>query len=87
MNIVETFGLPDGKAARLFWTSGYIGLAQAVYQTYTNTGETSERTRHIGNCATRWGISRRCAEALLAGKCEYTLSDDTVTITRPVVEE
>lgn len=87
MKIVETFGLPDGKAARLFWTPGYIALSQAVAMTYRDTGETSELSRHTSNCAARWGISRRCAEALLAGECEYTLSDDTVTITRPVVEE
>jgi hypothetical protein len=87
MKITETFTLPDGKAARLFWTPGYIGLAQAVYRTYTDTKETSERARHASNCAARWGISRRCTEAILTGQCEYILSGDTVTITRPVVEE
>ena len=87
MNITEIFPLSPSKAERLFWTSGYVALSQAVATTYRNTGETSELARHTSNCAARWGISRRCAEALLAGKCEYTLSDDTVTITRPVVEE
>lgn len=86
MKITETFGLPHGKAARLFWMPGYVALSREIYLCYTSTNEMSERARHLGNCASRWGISRRCAEAMLTGECEYELSDDTVTITRPVME-
>ncbi len=87
MNITETFTLPDSKASRLFWTPGYVALAKEVYKTYRKTGETSEMVRHVGNCATRWGISRRCAEAILSDGCTYELTDDSVTIVRPIVEE
>lgn len=87
MNIVETYKLAPTKAARLFWTPGYVGLSQAAYVTYTNLGETVERARHVRNMGDKWGISRRCAEAILTGEATYNLSDDTVTITRPVIEE
>ena len=87
MNIVETFKLAPTKAARLFWTPGYVGLSQAAYVTYTNLGETVERARHVRNCADKWGISRRCAEAILTGEGTYALSDDSVTITRPAIVE
>lgn len=87
MKITETFPLTFGTAYRLFWLPGYVSLAREVYDNYSRTGETSERARHISNCASRWGISRRCAEAMLTGECEYELSDNSVTITRPVVEE
>ena len=87
MNIVETYKLAPTKAARLFWTPGYVGLSQAAYVTYTNLGETVERARHVRNMGDKWGISRRCAEAILTGEAVYILSDDTVIITRPVIEE
>ncbi len=87
MKITETFRLADGMAPRMYWMTGYVALAREIYQSYTQTGETSERARHVSNCAARWGISRRCAEAMLTGECEYTLSDDDVTIIRPVMEE
>lgn len=87
MNISETFGLPDTKSSRLFWTPGYMSLSRMVYDNYTRQGETYERDRLVKNCASRWNISRRCSEAILTGEATYTLSDDTVTIVRPVMEE
>lgn len=87
MHIIEIFDLGPTKTDRLFWTSGYVGLSQAAYMTYSNLGETVERARHVRNMADKWGITRRCAEALLTGQATYRLSDDTVIITRPVIEE
>lgn len=87
MNITEIFQLVPSKAARLFWTPGYVSLSKTVYDNYTRQGETYERDRLIKNCASRWNISRRCSEAILTGEATYTLSDDTVTIVRPVMEE
>lgn len=85
--ITEIFTAPSTKAGRLFWLPEYIRLAKSVYDTYTRDGETSERHRHIGNCASRWGISRKCAEALLEGTATYELSDNAVTVTRTFHEE
>ncbi len=87
MLIIETFQLPDTKQRRLFWKSGYVGLSQAAYITYSDLEETVERARHVRNCADKWGISRRCAEAILTGEGTYALSDDSVTITRPAIVE
>ena len=87
MNITEIFPLSPSKAERLFWTPGYVSLSQEVALTYRDTGETSELVRHTSNCASRWGISRRCARAILNGEGTYNLTDDSVIITRPVVEE
>ncbi len=87
MLIIETFKIPNTKQARLFWKGGYVGLSQAAYITYSNLGETVERARHVRNCADKWGISRRCAEAILTGEGTYALSDDSVTITRPAIVE
>lgn len=84
--ITEIFAAPSTKTEKLFWLPEYVRLAQSVYQTYTSTGETSERHRHVGNCASRWGISRRCAQAILTGEGNFKVSDDNVIITRPVVE-
>lgn len=87
MNITEIFPLSPSKADRLFWTSGYVALSQAVCDTYTKHNETVELARFTNNCASRWGISRRCAQAILNGEGTYSLTDDSVIITRPVVEE
>lgn len=84
--ITEIFTAPSTKAGRLFWLPEYVRLAKSVYDTYTGTGETSERHRHVGNCASRWGISRRCADAILTGEGDFKVSDDSIIITRPVVE-
>lgn len=87
MWIIETFKIPNTKQARLFWKGGYVGLSQAAYLTYSDLRETVERARHVRNCADKWGISRRCAEAILTGEATYALSDDSVTITRPAIVE
>ena len=84
--ITETFAAPSTKAEKLFWLPEYIRLAKSVYDTYTDTGETSEQHRHIGNCASRWGISRRCAHAILTGEGDFKVTDQNIIITRPVVE-
>lgn len=84
--ITEIFTAPSTKAGKLFWLPEYVRLAKSVYDTYTDTGETSERHRHVGNCASRWGISRRCAQAILTGEATFTVGDQHITITRPVVE-
>ena len=85
--IIETFPLPSTKAVRLFWLPEYIRLSKSVYDTYTRDGETSERHRHVGNCASRWGITRRCAQAILTNEATIEVGDKQVTITRPVTEE
>lgn len=87
MLIIETFKIPNTKLARLFWKGGYVGLSKSAYLTYSDLGETVERARHVRNCADKWGISRRCAEAILTGEGTYALSDDSVTITRPAIVE
>ena len=84
--ITEIFTAPSTKAGRLFWLPEYVRLAKSVYDTYTDTGETSERHRHVSNCASRWGITQRCAIAILTGVGNYEINDNTITITRPVVE-
>ena len=84
--ITEIFTAPSTKAGRLFWLPEYVRLAKSVYDTYTRDGETSERSRHVGNCAARWGISRRCALAILTDEASFTVGDQHITITRPVVE-
>lgn len=84
--ITETFPAPSTKAERLFWLPEYIRLAKSVYSGYTRDGETSERHRYTGNCASRWGISRRCAVAILTGEAAFEITDKNVIITRPVVE-
>jgi hypothetical protein len=87
MQIIETFPAPSTKAGRLFWLPEYIRLSKSVYDTYSRTGEPSERSRHLSNCAARWGITRRCAEAIITGAAQYIVDDLFITITRPVVEE
>lgn len=87
MNITEIFPLSPSKADRLFWTPGYVALSQEVCENYNLTHETAELARFTSNCASRWGISRRCARAILNGEGTYNLTDDSVIITRPVVEE
>ena len=84
--ITEIFAAPSTKAGKLFWLPEYVRLSKAVYNTYTNTGETSERSRHIGNCASRWGVTHRCAQAILTGEATVNVGDQHITITRPVVE-
>ena len=84
--IVETFPAPSTKAARLFWLPEYIKLAKSVYDTFTRDGETSERHRHVSNCAARWGISHRCALAILTNEGTFHVGDRHIVITRPVVE-
>lgn len=86
MTFTETFPLCPNNSPRLFWMPGYITLSRDVYNNYSKTGETSERARHVSNCASRWGISRRCAEAILNDECTYELADNSVIITRPVIE-
>ena len=87
MLIIETFKIPNTKQARLFWKGGYVALSKSAYLTYSDLGETVERARHVRNCADKWGISRRAAEAILTGEGTYALSDDSVTITRPAIVE
>jgi hypothetical protein len=87
MHIVETFPAPTTKAGRLFWLPEYIRLSKSVYDTYSKTGETSERARHLSNCAARWGITRRCAEAIITDNAQYIVDDLFITVTRPIVEE
>lgn len=87
MQIVEEFHLDPDRLNRLFWLDGYVRLSQEVYQNYRKTGELSEAARHLSNCASRWGISRKCAEALLEGTATYELSDNAVTVTRTFHEE
>ena len=84
--ITETFPAPSTKAEKLFWLSAYIRLSKAVYDTYTRDGETSERHRHVSNCASRWGITQRCAIAILTGEGSFEVTDKNIIITRPVVE-
>lgn len=87
MHITEIFLVPDTKAGKLFWLPEYIRLSKSVYDTYTRTGETSERSRHVGNCASRWGVTRTCAEAILAGAANIQIDDVNITITREITEE
>lgn len=85
--ITETFPAPETKAASLFWLPAYVNLSRSVFDNYTRTGETSERARHVSNCAARWGVTRRVAEAILTGEAEYTITDSHIIVTRPVTEE
>lgn len=87
MIITETFPAPETKAGKLFWLPAYVRLSRSVYDTYTKTGEFSERARHISNCASRWGVSRACAEALLQDTAKFETNDETVTIIRTIPEE
>ena len=87
MNIVETFPAPQTDAGRLFWLPCYVRLAQEVYGGYVRSGEDYEREHHVRSCATRWGVTRLCSLALLAGEATYDLNDNTVTVTRTIVEE
>lgn len=87
MKIVETFPAPDTKAGRLFWLPAYVRLSQEVYRGYLKTGEISEAHRHVGNCASRWGISRACSEAILNGTAEYDAAPMFITVTRTIPEE
>lgn len=87
MQIIETFPAPETKAGQLFWLPAYVRLSKEVYAGFLKTGETYEAARFAGNCSSRWGVSRRCAEALLNDEATYDINDDTVTVTRSVVEE
>ena len=87
MQITETFPAPLSKAAALFWLPNYVLLSREVYRGYMRTGETSEADRHVGNCASRWGITKRCAEAILTGEATYETNAEIVTITRTFFEE
>jgi hypothetical protein len=87
MQIIETFAAPSTKAGRLYWLPEYIRLSRDVYDNYTRTGETSERTRHISNCASRWGITRRCAEAIITKEARFDVGDLFITVTRDITEE
>jgi len=87
MQIIETFAAPSTKAGRLYWLPEYIRLSRDVYDNYTRTGETSERTRHISNCASRWGITRRCAEAIITKEAQFDVGDLFITVTRDITEE
>ena len=87
MQIIETFPAPETKAGHLFWLPAYIRLSKDVFAGFVKTGETSEAMRHVGNCAARWGISKRCAEAMLTGEATHALNPETVTITRTIREE
>ena len=87
MNIIETFPPPATKADKLFWLPAYVRLSQSIWDTYSRTGETSERSRHLSNCASRWGVTRACAEAIITGRATINVTDDAVTVTRKVSEE
>jgi hypothetical protein len=87
MQIIETFPAPETKAGHLFWLPAYVRLAKEVYAGFLKTGETSEAMRFVGNCAARWGISKRCAEAILTGEATHEVGPEIVTITRTVREE
>jgi hypothetical protein len=87
MQIIETFPAPGTKAGRLFWLPEYVRLSKGVYDTYRNTGELSEATRHVSNCAARWGVTKRVAEAILTGEGTYDMTDEIVTVTRTLNEE
>ena len=86
MTLTETFPAPKTAAGRLFWLPCYIRLAQEVYRVYVRSHEDYEREHHVRSCATRWGVTRRAALALLTGEATYDLTDDTVTLTRTIVE-
>lgn len=86
MNVIETFSAPTTKAGRLFWLPEYVRLSKSVYDTYSKTGETSERSRHVSNCAARWGVTRRCAENIITGSAQYIVDDLFITVTTPVTE-
>lgn len=87
MTFTETFPSPLTKSGELFWLPAYISLSRAVYDTYSRFGEIYEREQHINNCATRWGISRRCAEELLTGEATYEVTPDHIIITRTIKEQ
>ena len=87
MHIIETFPTPVTKAGALFWLPAYVRLSQSVYDSYTQTGETSERSRHVSNCASRWGITRRAAEAILTGEATIDMGDTEITIKRSIREK
>ena len=87
MQIIETFPAPETKAGHLFWLPAYVRLAQEVYKGYQKTGETFEAARYLSNCAARWGISKRCAQAIMTGEATHEMNSETVTITRTVREE
>jgi hypothetical protein len=87
MTFTEIFPAPQTKAGGLFWLPCYVRLAQEVYSGYVRAGEDYEREHHVRSCAMRWGITRRCSLALLTGEATYDLNDDTVTVTRTIVEE
>ena len=87
MQIIETFPAPDTKAGQLFWLPAYVRLSREVYRGFLKTGEISEAHRHLGNCASRWGISRACAEAILNGTATHEMGDEIVTVTRTVPVE
>lgn len=87
MQIVETFPAPDTKAGHLFWLPAYVRLAKEVYAGFLKTGETFEAMRYLSNCAARWGISKRCAQAILTDEATHEMNSETVTITRTIREE
>ena len=87
MQIIETFPAPDTKAGRLFWLPAYVRLSQEVHKGFLNTGETYEAKRFAGNCSSRWGVTRACADAILNGSATFTIDNDLITVTRTVPEE
>ncbi len=87
MQITETFPAPLSKASKLFWLPNYVRLSQEVYRRYRDTGELSEATRQVSNCAARWGVTKRVSEALLNGEATYEMDDKIVTVIRTVSEE
>ena len=86
MTVIETFPAPLTEAGRLFWLPCYVSLSREVYEGYKRSCEAAEAHLHVSKCATRWGITRRCAEALLTGEATYEVSPDHITITRTVEE-
>lgn len=87
MKIIETFPAPTTKAGHLFWLPSYVRLAKEVFKSYHRTGELSEASRHVSNCSSRWGITKRCAEAILKDEAEYEIDPMFITIARKVREE
>ena len=84
--ITEIFTAPSTKADQLFWRPAHIDLARSIHKKYTRDGDLSGHRRYVDRCAARWGISRRCAHAILTGEGTFEITDKNIIITRPVVE-
>lgn len=87
MTITETFPAPTTTAGEICWLPNYISLSRAIYASYAFSLRTKEINSFVDKSALRWGITRRCALAMLTGEATYEITPENIIITRTVVEE